>query len=706
VNASSPPGADGASQPRPAGGNSAWLVAWDVCRRLPGPVAFLLGRLGGGLMRRTDARRRAALTENLRQVLGPGTGERELRRAVRRTFANYGRYWIEFFRLERLGKDEVLARVTIDGKEYLDDAVAAGRGVVIATAHIGNWDAGAGWLGAAGYRAAVIAEKVEPEALFERFRTERERLGVEVVPLTRGADALAAIMRSVRAGKVIALLADRDLTRNGVPVEFFGRTATIPAGPATLAVRAGAVLFAGVIYQEPRRGHWHIVFRPPLEPPATGDTKAKVAELTQRIAHELEILIKARPEQWFVLSRIWRDPADTRARRPAAPAPAHPGTGAEATAMAEGRLDACVQNLAHELRTLGHEADVLAPARRPVPDEHFISLGGSFPIPYNGSVARIALSPRHAQVVRQSLLEGAYDLVHVHEPLSPSVGLIALIQASAPVVGTFHANLDHSLALRLGSPVLRRGYDKLAARIAVSESARRTWQRYFGKPMLIVPNGAPGEFFDKREPVPAFTDGRPTVLFVGRLEPRKGLLYLVRAFLRLKPAHPALRLVVVGRDDRNARDKAMAMVPPRLRPDLLFVGSVPQDDLASYYASADVFCAPSLGGESFGIVLVEAMASGVPVVCSDIGGYRDLIHDGTEGLLVPPRDPAALAAALGMLLDNPARRAAMGDAGRVSAAQYAWPVVAREIEAVYQEVLDTEASRATPRRHRRGPRRG
>jgi phosphatidylinositol alpha-mannosyltransferase len=175
----------------------------------------------------------------------------------------------------------------------------------------------------------------------------------------------------------------------------------------------------------------------------------------------------------------------------------------------------------------------------------------------------------------------------------------------------------------------------------------------------------------------------------------------VRAFLRLKPAYPALRLVVVGRDDRNVRDKAMSMVPPRMRPDLLFVGSVPQDDLASYYASADVFCAPSLGGESFGIVLVEAMASGVPVVCSDIGGYRDLIHDGTEGLLVPPRDPAALAAAIGMLLDNPARRAAMGDAGRVSAAQYAWPVVSREIEAVYREVLETATAPPPRRRGRR-----
>jgi lauroyl/myristoyl acyltransferase len=341
VSAASGPGVE--PNGRKGGGNSAWLAAWDACRRLPGPVAFALGRLGGALMHRTDARRRAALTGNLRQVLGPGASPRELRRAVTRAFANYGRYWVELFRLERLSREEILARVSIEGREHLDAAIAGGRGCVIATAHIGNWDAGAGWLGAAGYPAAVIVEKVEPEALFERFRSERERLGLEVVPLTRGTDALAAMIRSVRAGKVVALLADRDLTRKGAPVEFFGRTATIPAGPATLALRTGAVLFAGVIYQEPRRGHWHIVFRPPLEPAVTGDTRVDVAALTQRVAHELEILIRARPEQWFVLSRIWRDGHGTVAEASGdGQAEAEPGAAA-AAAPADGAADAAAR---------------------------------------------------------------------------------------------------------------------------------------------------------------------------------------------------------------------------------------------------------------------------------------------------------------------------------------------------------------------------
>jgi phosphatidylinositol alpha-mannosyltransferase len=348
-----------------------------------------------------------------------------------------------------------------------------------------------------------------------------------------------------------------------------------------------------------------------------------------------------------------------------------------------------VRALAAELRRLGHQVDVLAPAERPVPDPGFVGLGGSLAVPYNGSVARIAIGPRALVRVRRALGRGGYDLLHVHEPLSPSVGLLAVTQAgrSLPVVGTFHANLGRSLALEAAGPLLRRAYHRLAGRIAVSASARDTWQGRFGGAMAVVPNGVAPEFFAGPEPLPGWNDPGPTVLFVGRLEPRKGLAYLVRAFLRLKPAFPRLRLLVVGRGDQHQQDKAMAMVPPRLRPDLVFVGSVPQADLPSYYASADVFCAPSLGGESFGIVLAEAMAVGLPVVCSDIGGYRDVVRDGAEGLLVPPRDPEALAAAIAGLLDNPARLAAMGEAAATTARRYAWPVVAGEVAEVYEAAL-------------------
>ncbi|HEV8425200.1 MAG TPA: glycosyltransferase family 4 protein [Actinomycetes bacterium] len=346
-----------------------------------------------------------------------------------------------------------------------------------------------------------------------------------------------------------------------------------------------------------------------------------------------------------------------------------------------------VRALAGELRRHGHQVDVLAPAERPVLEPGFVGLGGSLAVPYNGSVARIAIGPRTLVRVRRALARGGYDLLHVHEPLSPSVGLLAVANTSVPTVGTFHANLDRSLALRAASPLLRRVYHRLAARIAVSASARDTWQGQFGGTMAVVPNGVAPEFFAGPQPLRGWNAAGPTVLFVGRLEPRKGLAYLVRAFLRLKPRFPAARLLVVGRDRGHQQDKAMAMVPPRLRPDLVFVGSVPQADLPSYYASADVFCAPSLGGESFGIVLAEAMAVGLPVVCSDIGGYRDVVRDGSEGLLVPPRDPEALAGALAGLLDNPARRAAMGEAAAVAARRYAWEVVAGEVAEVYRAAM-------------------
>jgi phosphatidylinositol alpha-mannosyltransferase len=322
-----------------------------------------------------------------------------------------------------------------------------------------------------------------------------------------------------------------------------------------------------------------------------------------------------------------------------------------------------------------------------VAEPGFVGLGGSLAVPYNGSVARIAFGPRALARVRRAVARGGYDLLHVHEPLSPSVGLLAVATTSVPAVGTFHANLDRSLALEAARPLLRRVYDRLAGRIAVSASARDTWQRRFGGTMAVVPNGVAPEFFASPKPLDGWKQDSPTVLFVGRLEPRKGLEYLVRAFLRLKPAFPRLRLLVVGRDDRGQQGKAMAMVPPRLRPDLVFVGSVPQADLPSWYASADVFCAPSLGGESFGIVLAEAMAVGLPVVCSDIGGYRDVVRDGADGLLVPPRDPAALAAALAGLLDNPARLAAMGEAAAAAARRYAWEVVAAQVTEVYRTAL-------------------
>src|SRR4029453_13514895 len=248
-----------------------------------------------------------------------------------------------------------------------------------------------------------------------------------------------------------------------------------------------------------------------------------------------------------------------------------------------------VRALAGELRRAGHRVDVLAPAERPVPEPGFVGLGGSVAGPHNGSGGRRPFRPPPLARGRRAVRRGGYDLLHVHEPLSPSAGLLAATQAGpVPVVGTFHANLGRSLALEAASPLLRRVYDRLAGRIAVSATARDTWQGQFGGAMAVVPNGVGPEFYASPEPLEGWKADGPTLLFVGRLEPRKGLTYLGGAFLRLKPAFPRLRLLVVGRDAKRLQDKAMALVPPRLRTDLIFVGSVARADLPSFYATAAV----------------------------------------------------------------------------------------------------------------------
>jgi phosphatidylinositol dimannoside acyltransferase len=285
-----------------------WLTAWSVCRRLPEPVAFLLGWVGGRVYYEVDKRRRAALRSNLRQVLGPAVGGAELERVVRRGFASYGRYWIEAFRLEDLSPQEVRRRMDFEGREHLDAAVASGRGVVFATPHLGNWDFGAAWLAASGYRTAAVVERLRPPELFDRFVAYRQALGLELLPLDHGPETLRAVLRTLRAGHLAALVCDRDLTGGGLPVTVFGAPATMPGGPASLALKTGALVLPCAVYQGRRRGRWLAVCRPPIEGRPTGDPRAEAVALTQRLAREFEVLIARAPEQWHVLSPYWRAP--------------------------------------------------------------------------------------------------------------------------------------------------------------------------------------------------------------------------------------------------------------------------------------------------------------------------------------------------------------------------------------------------------------
>jgi lauroyl/myristoyl acyltransferase len=289
-----------------------WLAAWKLVRRLPEPVAYGLGRAGGRAFYRLDAGRRQALRANLRHVLGRAVTPAELEAVVRRGFATYGRSWVEAFRLEDLPAAEIRRRLTLEGREHLDAAVAAGRGTIFASPHLGNWDAGGAWLAASGYPATAVVERLRPAELYERFAAYRRALGLELLPLDDGSETMRGVLRALRAGRVVALVCDRDLTGGGLPVRLFGAATVMPGGPASLALRTGATLLPCAVYQDRRRGHWHAVIRPPLRPEPSGDSRADVQALTQRLADEFERLIARAPDQWHVLSHHWREAEHVR----------------------------------------------------------------------------------------------------------------------------------------------------------------------------------------------------------------------------------------------------------------------------------------------------------------------------------------------------------------------------------------------------------
>ena len=298
-----------------------WLAAWKVVRGLPEPAAYALGAVGGRVFLRLDRDRRAALTANLAQVLGPAARPRELRRAVRQGFTSYGRYWVEAFRLEDLTAADIRRRLRIEGREHIDAALATGRGAIFASPHIGNWDAGGAWLAAVGYPATAVVERLRPAALYERFAVYRRALGLELLPLDDGSETLRGVIRALRAGRLACLVCDRDLTGGGLEVQLFGARAVMPGGPASIALRTGAPLLPCSVYHDRRPGHWRAVVHPPLVPEPSGDTRKDTRVLTQRLAEEFEGLIAAAPTQWHVLSPYFHGSRSPGPRGPRGPDP-------------------------------------------------------------------------------------------------------------------------------------------------------------------------------------------------------------------------------------------------------------------------------------------------------------------------------------------------------------------------------------------------
>ena len=353
-----------------------------------------------------------------------------------------------------------------------------------------------------------------------------------------------------------------------------------------------------------------------------------------------------------------------------------------------------VRNLAEGFIGRGHVVHVIAPSSAdpaslaPEPVVHRI--GRVMPIPTNGSVARITLPFRGYLQVKELLTREAYDLIHLHEPMMPALPLTVLRHSQTVNVGTFHAFGKTSLGYFYAKPMLRGFFRRLHGRIAVSGPARDFVARRFPSDYRVIPNGIDyRRFATPRIPLPAYDDEALDVLFVGRLEQRKGLKYFLRAWGLVRDAFPTARLLVVGAGGRRLeyyREYAAA----RGWRDVVFAGHVSPDDLVRYYQTSDVFCAPSTGQESFGIVLLEAMAAGRPIVASRIPGYAEVVTDGSEGLLVPPQDPAALAVALTRLLADADLRRAMGARGRQKAAHYDWSRIADEVLACYEETIEAQ----------------
>src|SRR5689334_3507806 len=346
-----------------------------------------------------------------------------------------------------------------------------------------------------------------------------------------------------------------------------------------------------------------------------------------------------------------------------------------------------VRDLAEHLIDAGHAVSVLAPADNDTPLPWYVEAAGrAVPVKYNGSVARLAFGPVSRGRVRRWLAEGGFDVLHVHEPVSPSLSMLALWAATGPIVATFHTANLRSRVMQAAYPILRPSLEKISARIAVSEDARRTVVEHFGGDAVVIPNGVYVDRFSTASPRPQWqgTPERPTVAFVGRIdEPRKGLPVLAAAVPAVLARHPGTRFLVLGRGDG---DEALDGLAPEHRAAVELLGPLGDDDKAALLRSVDVYLAPHTGGESFGIVLVEAMSAGAPVVASDLGAFRRVLDDGELGALFPVGDPAALAAALSALLLDPGERARVSAVAAGAVRRYDWSRVAAQVLAVYETV--------------------
>jgi phosphatidylinositol alpha-mannosyltransferase len=351
-----------------------------------------------------------------------------------------------------------------------------------------------------------------------------------------------------------------------------------------------------------------------------------------------------------------------------------------------GGVQSHVLQLAEVLRERGQDVSVLAPAspgRHVKLPDYVVSAGRAVPIPYNGSVARLQISPAVSGRIKRWLADGDFDVLHLHEPNAPSVSMWALRIAEGPIVATFHTSTTKSLMLSVFGGLLQPMHEKIIGRIAVSDLARRWQMEALGSDAVEIPNGVDVEAMASAPLLDGYPRPAKTVLFLGRYdEPRKGMAVLIGALPRLVERFPGLQVLIAGRGNEDELRAKAGDLAGHLR----FLGLVDDAAKASAMRSADVYCAPNLGGESFGIVLVEAMAAGTPVVASDLHAFRRVLRDGEAGRLVAVGDPAALADGLIAVLADESLAQRYAAAGAEAVRRYDWSVVANQIMRVYETV--------------------
>ena len=352
---------------------------------------------------------------------------------------------------------------------------------------------------------------------------------------------------------------------------------------------------------------------------------------------------------------------------------------------APGGVRSHIADLAQTLIARGHEVSVLAPVdeAEEVPD-WIVDGGRPVSVPYNGSVAKLSFGVKATARVRRWIRDGDFDVLHVHEPLAPSLSLLACWVGRGPIVATWHSSSERSRMLSAGFYIAQTAMEKVTARIAVSEDARRFLVGHLGGDAVLIPNGVRVSDFVTDERLGAFDPDRPSMVFLGRMdEPRKGLAVLVAALPGIVAEVPDVQVVVVGPGDIDEQRESL---DPRVRDNVVYLGRVSDADKARAFASADVYVAPHTGGESFGIVLAEAMAASTAVLASDLPAFRNVLADGTAGRLFATGDSAALArAAVDLLTDGEARENLVR-LGRTRVMDFDWEHVVDDVLAVYESV--------------------